>query len=107
MTKIDVHDASTSQAPESSASMFQMPEVMQNLRSDSSKSSAGKSREELERIAEKNSEALLQKDLLLQENSDKITSLTSQVWYHVTMCVRTGSIGRYVVLKTLKLIFLV
>jgi len=53
---------------------------MENLRSDSSKSFGGKSKEDLERIAEKNCEALLQKDVLLQENAEKLETVEKQVW---------------------------
>ena len=57
----------------------QMQEVMENLRSDSSKSAGGKTKEDLERIVERNSEALLQKDVLLQENSEKLGAVEKHV----------------------------
>ena len=58
---------------------IQMQDVMENLRSDSSKSHLGKTKEDLERIVEKNSETLLQKDVLLQETLEKRDLLEKQV----------------------------
>ena len=71
LSKLDV-GSSSSQALEAR-------EVMENLRSDSTRSSGAKSKEDLVSILEKKTEALLQKDILLQNALEESSQLERQV----------------------------
>ncbi|CAK8680212.1 unnamed protein product [Clavelina lepadiformis] len=71
LSKLDV-GSSSSQALEAR-------EVMENLRSDSTRSSGAKSKEDLVSILEKKTEALLQKDILLQNALEESSQLERQM----------------------------